>query len=175
MRQELSESGKKKSITNLNNSGTLYIFENKEGKRYAFDGINAFARLIKTDAGNLYRTFTHKTYWCKGWRLIDYISLINPDWKDIAKRTKSCTIIERIQQKLAAIERELLSVRQYGRRLWKKIVDVRDTFTDYVNEKMQEPTDEPYKRKSYSEMNTSDYEDMCQRNLRSYEDSMMPI
>ncbi len=183
-KKEMTEIGKQVSQECLKNNGRLYIFEHRNGKKYAYDGINEFARMSKTDPGNLCRTYRIKTYWHKNWHLIDIIDLINPNWKEIGAKLKGCTVVKRIQDKLDAIERNLIELKVYGYRLWKKVTKACATYLKkedvarYIEEKRQEAMDTPivrnqgYASVSYSSMSESDLEDLKERNLRAYEDSL---
>jgi hypothetical protein len=166
---ELSERGQKASNSYLNKSGMLYVFEDVNGVRHLFDGLRQFARSIDVDVNNLYRTYTHKTNsrkGCKGWKLIDCISIVDPDWNDVVERIKSCKIIDRIKTKLMNVKKKLVSVRLYGMKLWKK---AKNTFNEYVEEKMQEASNEPMWSFNRKFMSESDYDDLCQKNLRDSE------
>lgn len=172
--------GMKTSQTMCNNNGMLYIFENKNGVKYVYDGLNAFARTIKVDASNLYRTFKHKTYSCNGWKLIDCLDLCNPDWGLINKKIRKCKVIDRIYKKLDEIEKNLLSVKKFGRLAWNMLSRFKsknNPFKQYVEEKEREYVEEQKSRPVFKKtMVTSDeYEEMLQRNLSLYEDQMMGL
>lgn len=172
--------GEKASSTMRNNNGMLYIFENKNGMKIVFDGLNAFARTISVDAGNLYRTFIHKTRWCKGWRLVECLDLCRPNWELINKKIRSCKVIDRIHEKLDNIERNVLSVKKFGRLAWNVICRKNaknNSFNEYANEKKLEWIEEQklipaWKKRIVSD---SDYEDMLQRNLSAYESQHMLV
>lgn len=184
--RELSEKGTKSAERQLNNNARLYIFEHTEGKRVVFDGLNRFARMIGVDPSNLYRTYKKQGYKCKNWKIIDIIDLMRPNWKEINKKLKSCTITKRIEQKLSAIEREIIEVKNHGYQLWNKVkngivtkvTNIKNTYLDmksvelYVEEKRLEPVTVPVYTSKYSEMSESDLEDLKERNLREYENSL---
>ena len=148
----LTEGGNKRSSTMRNKNGTLYIYENKKGQRIMFDGLNSFARRIGVDAGNLYRTFKNRTYWAKGWKLTDVIDLCEPNWALINKKVRSCKVIDRIMEKLDNIEKNLLSIRKFGRAAWSAATKY---VREYVQEKSKEKDIKPNYEKSMRERENS--------------------
>jgi len=135
----ITDVGSKRSSTIRNNNSILYIFESKNGKKIVFDGLNAFARVVRTNAANLYRTFKHEHYWSNGWRLTECLDLQKDTWEHINKKLRKCKIIDRISEKLDAIEKHLLSIRYYGKLAWKKVFPPKkEQFDAYVKEKEEE-------------------------------------
>lgn len=183
------------SMTVRDRSGLLYIFENKEGKRIAYDGLRAFAKTANIDVNNLWRTYVknklNKTYWVNSkWRLVDRIDLTKPDWKEISRKLKNCKIINRIEKKLEAIERNLLSVRLYGHfthkivRVAKSMVagiqsvvtNIKEDFDNYREEKKVEKSNyfeqryiDPDEERKERRRREREYEDQLEQNARMQE------
>jgi len=96
----------------MERSSKLYIFE-KEGNRIVYDGLSFFARCIDCDVSNLQKTLTNDKR-VKGWRLIEVIDLLHPDWSHIDSVLEGVRITPRIEKKLSKIRDNLLDLKCYG-------------------------------------------------------------
>lgn len=151
----LKEKNEKISKTMIERSNKLFVFEHIEkGVQYTFDGFNAFAKMIEVDPGNLHKTYNTKRK-CKGWRLINIISLIKPDWEKIYEQVNTSKTIGRIKKKLNNIKQGLLSVVSYGKKNGPKnsYIDYNKA-NEYINlKKLEQPSYFTYKESipEYSE------------------------
>ena len=173
-------------------SGLLFIFESKDGRRFAHDGLRAFAKIINVDVNNLWRTYVRKaksgaSYWVNGkWRIVDRIDLTvsNINWKEIYIKLKNCKIFKRVEKKLDALERNLVSLRLYGHFTHKiksivasvksVVMPTKEDFDNYREEKKVEKNNYGYgEYKSKEDMAV--LEEIMERNQRAYDDAQMAM
>ena len=103
---------KRTSQTMMNRSSKLYIFE-RDNKKIGYDVISSFARSIECDVSNLHKTLSNGKR-VKGWRLIEVIDLMHPDWIYIDSVLKDVKIVSRIEKKLTKIRNGVIDLKCYG-------------------------------------------------------------
>lgn len=126
----------------LKNGSQLYVFEHKDGKRCILNGFRAFARLIKADVGNLHRTFKHKNYTVKGWRLVEIFSLLTPDWDIIYRKMRKAHMPDGLVSLIEAVENGTAQLKKYGRQAWSTKTLLKKNYVRFVKEKTQEALQE---------------------------------
>lgn len=180
------------SMTVSERSGLLFIFESKDGRRFAHDGLRAFAKIINVDVNNLWRTYVRKaksgaSYWVNGkWRIVDRIDLTvsNINWKEICIKLKNCKIFKRVEKKLDALERNLVSLRLYGHFTHKVksivasvksvVMIAKENWDAYTEEKKVEKNN--YDRYEYkSKEDEAWLEEIKERNACALEDERMAM